>query len=374
MLYHSRPVHCLLTGIFVCIPAIAWSAQDYKVTFSAQTFQANNAVSINQFDGDFLGFKADSPRLHALVDNSAYLRAEKRGFAFQVYKKQEVFLSASSATAQLYSDINSSLLRTVTRSYPLEFSGYGIEQTGIGLEKSIEFKSSSTAPSSRLAAQVRVYNIDRYREVQVDGFAEARAPISYAASVVALDRNTQLDGVDSIGGPSKGRGYALDLSGRWVTGPRLALFMDLQDLSNTNRIESLPHKRQTLQGSVGTRSLLSLLRPLPEIQQQTGSESYGFRLPVKTTLGFEYTVGKLFLHKVGFQAKKIRDLTLTRASLTVGNPFPYLEAFEIGYESHFRTVDVSTRFKYGGIRLGADSLDDEKRRVEYLQVFFFKDL
>ncbi|HEX4857340.1 MAG TPA: hypothetical protein VFV28_11040 [Limnobacter sp.] len=370
--------NCLIRLLLIILtqlnPGPAGAGQNYRMTLDAQSFQANNAVSINQFDGDFLEYRADSPRLHALLENSAHIRAEKSGFALQLYKRQEAFLSASSATAQLYSDINSSLVRSITRSYPLQFQGYGIEQTGLGFEKRIETASIARERPAHLAAQVRVYNIDRYREVQVDGFAEARAPGSYSAAVVAVDRNSRQDepGVQNSG--KGGVGYGLDLGGRLPVGSRLDLVAEFRDLFNTNRISSLPAKRQSLQGSVVVGSLLSLLRPLPEVQSQLAAERYSFRLPVKSTVGFDYLVNQPYLHEFGFRARKIEDLTLTRFSLSWRNPVRFLPELEIGYESHFQSIDVLTRFGFGGLRIGADSLDDEKRRVEYLQIFFNADI
>jgi hypothetical protein len=41
----------------------------------------------------------------------------------------------------------------------------------------------------------------------------------------------------------------------------------------------------------------------------------------------------------------------------------------VGYEAHFQAIDLTVNFKYGGVRLGFDSLSDN-RQVEFLQVFF----
>jgi len=105
----------------------------YSIEFGAQSFQANNAVSIDQFDADFAGYNPRHSQIYGLGENGVYLQASRAGYTLQAYKKQEIFINAGQETGQLYADINARIPPSANRPYAVDFDGYGIEQTGIGV-------------------------------------------------------------------------------------------------------------------------------------------------------------------------------------------------------------------------------------------------
>jgi alpha-L-arabinofuranosidase len=53
--------------------------------------------------------------------------------------------------------------------------------------------------------------------------------------------------------------------------------------------------------------------------------------------------------------------------MQLNSPWKVIQGFEVGYENYFGAYELAAFFKYGGVRIGFDTLDDEKRRVEYLE-------
>lgn len=388
----QRPFHCQNTMtiiirkivVYVLVPAavglatISTSAlaqpaeQNYTIEFGGQTYQANNAVSIDQFDADFMGYSPRHSQLYALGENAAYIQASRAGYTFQAYKKQEIFINAGRETGQLYADINSRVPPSGNTVYAVDFDGYGIEQTGLGISKTFEFPNLNKHGVFSVTPAARVYNIDRYREIQAGGFAAARADGSYDIVVNTLERDTRADFTFPVGNSPSGMGYAFDVAANWQVTPTLKAFAEVRDLLSFNSIKNAPTTRQTLNSNVNQFDADGFLNYRPAIQGRNSRETYEFSLPTKTHLGVEYVTGLQQVHAVGADIRHIQGLVLPRISMGWVNPFGWIESIGLGYETHFEAFDIAANFKYGGVRFGFDSLNDN-RQVEFLQVFFGTD-
>lgn len=341
----------------------------YSIEFGAQSFQANNAVSIDQFDADFAGYNPKHSQIYGLGENGVYLQASRAGYTLQAYKKQEIFINAGRETGQLYADINARIPPSANRPYAVDFDGYGIEQTGIGVSKTFQLGSLGGSQTFTLSPAARVYNINRYREIQASGFAAARADGSYDIAVNTAERDTQADFTFPVGNSPGGMGYALDLAATWQINPALQAFAKAQDLLNHNSIKNAPTTVQTLNSNVNQFDADGFLNYNPAIQGRNSRETFDFSLPVKTHVGLAYATGSNWVDTVGVDVRHIQGLVLPRLSAAWVKPVEWLDSVGVGYEAHFQAIDLAVNFKYGGVRLGFDSLSDN-RQVEFLQVFF----
>jgi len=369
---HSTLLIGFVTG---CLAAPAHAAENnHSIEFGAQTYQANNAVSVDQFDADLTGYSPRHSQLYALGENFAYIQVRRAGFTLQAYKKQEVFINAGRETGQLYADINARVPPDNNRTYAIDFDGYGIEQTGIGVSKKLALQLGKANSSIFITPAARVYNINRYREFQVGGFAAARADGSYDIAIQTAERDTRADFTFPLGNSPSGMGYAFDLSTNWQINPAVQAFAKVSDLLNFNSIKTTPTTVQTIDSNVNQFDADGFLNYNPAIQGQNSRETFDFSLPVKTHLGVLYAANSRLIEQLGFDIRHIQGLVLPRISAAWVKPMAWLESVGVGYEAHFETIDLAANFKYGGVRLGFDSLSDENRRVEFLQVFFKTDL
>jgi hypothetical protein len=369
---HSTLLIGFVTG---CLAAPAHAAENnHSIEFGAQTYQANNAVSVDQFDADLTGYSPQHSQLYALGENFAYIQVRRAGFTLQAYKKQEVFINAGRETGQLYADINARVPPDNNRTYAIDFDGYGIEQTGIGVSKKLALQLGKANSSIFITPAARVYNINRYREFQVGGFAAARADGSYDIAIQTAERDTRADFTFPLGNSPSGMGYAFDLSTNWQINPAVQAFAKVSDLLNFNSIKTTPTTVQTIDSNVNQFDADGFLNYNPAIQGQNSRETFDFSLPVKTHLGVLYAANSRLIEQLGFDIRHIQGLVLPRISAAWVKPMAWLESVGVGYEAHFETIDLAANFKYGGVRLGFDSLSDENRRVEFLQVFFKTDL
>ncbi|HEX4918891.1 MAG TPA: hypothetical protein VFV43_13395 [Limnobacter sp.] len=336
----------------------------YHIEFGGQTFQANNAVSIDQFDDRFVGYQPSQGQLYGLGENAAYIQATRNGYTLQAYKRQEIFINAGRETGQLYTDINARVPPTVNRLYAVDFDGYGIEHTGLGFGKTFELGQFRVAPVAR------VYNIDRYREIQASGAAAARADGSYDINVTTVERDTEADFQFPVGPGPSGLGYALDLALQWQATPSTALFAQLSNVFNQNTIKNAPTTVQTINSNVNQFDADGFLNYNPAIQGQNSRPNHTFSLPTKTNLGLTHNLKNLSVDTVGLNIVHINGLVMPRLSAAWDAPWPWLERFAVGYETHFESFDFAALFKHGGVKVGFDTLNDESRRVEYLQVFW----
>lgn len=341
----------------------------YSIEFGAQTFQANNAVSIDQFDADFAGYNPRHSQIYGLGENGVYLQASRAGFTVQAYKKQEIFINAGRETGQLYADINARIPPSANTPYAVDFDGYGIEQTGIGVSKTFQLSGLLGAQNLTVSPAARLYNINRYREIQANGVAAARADGSYDIAVNTAERDTQADFTFPIGDSPSGMGYAFDLEATWQINPALQAFAKAQDLLNYNSIKNAPTTVQTLNSNVNQFDADGFLNYNPAIQGRNSRENFDFSLPVKTHVGLAYATGSNWVDTVGVDIRHIQGLVLPRLSAAWVKPVDWLDSVGVGYEAHFQAIDLAVNFKYGGVRLGFDSLSDN-RQVEFLQVFF----
>lgn len=350
------------------------AGNDYTIELGAQTYQANNAVSVDQFDADFTGYSPQHSQLYALGENLAYIQASRAGYTLQAYKKQEIFINAGRETGQLYADINARVPPNNNRPYAIDFDGYGIEQTGIGISKTFALPLNKADTSLTITPAARVYNINRYREIQAGGFAAARADGSYDIAINTVERDTQADFTFPLGNSPSGMGYAFDVGANWQVNPALQAFAKVSDLLNFNSIKNAPTTVQTINSNVNQFDADGFLNYNPAIQGRNSRETYDFSLPVKTHLGVLYAANSSLVDQLGFDVRHIQGLVLPRVSAAWVKPFAWLESVGVGYEAHFEAIDLAVNFKYGGVRLGFDSLSDDNRRVEFLQVFFKTDL
>jgi hypothetical protein len=364
---NSVKAAALAAAFFIFGPANANSNANqpghYTIEFNAQTYQANNATSIDQFDDQFTGYSPRHNQVYGLAENAAYVQATRNGYTLQAYKRQEIFINAGRETGQLYADINARVPPSVNRAYAVDFDGYGIEHTGLGFSKVLSLQNLQITPA------VRVYNIDRYREIQAKGFAAARADGSYDININTSERDTEADFQFPAGPGPSGLGYAVDLATQWQAKPDTLLFGSVQNLFNTNEIDSAPTTVQTINSNVNQFDSDGFLNYNPAIQGQNSRQNYTFSLPVKTHLGVQYATGLPQVHALGFDVKHINGLLMPRVSVGWQQPFAWLEGITLGYETHFEAFDIAARFKHGGVKVGFDTLSDESRRVEYLQVF-----
>jgi len=342
---------------------------NYAIELGGQTYQANNAVSIDQFDSNFAGYSPNHSQIYGLGENLLYLQASRAGFTLQAYKKQEIFINAGRETGQLYADVNARIPPSTNTPYAVDFDGYGIEQTGIGVSKTFQFSGLGSTQTFTLSPAARVYNINRYREIQANGFAAARADGSYDIAVNTAERDTRADFTFPIGNSPSGMGYAFDLAATWQVNPTLHAFARAQDLLNHNSIKNAPTTVQTINSNVNQFDADGFLNYNPAIQGRNSRETFDFSLPVKTHLGLTYATGLNWIDNVGVDVRHIQGLVLPRFSASWVKPLPWLDSVGVGYEAHFEAIDIAANFKYGGVRLGFDSLGDN-RQVEFLQVFF----
>jgi len=350
-------------------PALQAANSSYKIEFGAQTYQANNAVSIDQFDADFIGYSPRHSQLYALGENAAYIKASRAGFSLQAYKKQEIFINTGRETGQLYADINARIPPGSNKTYAVDFDGYGIEQTGLGFSKTFQFSGLNPKQAVSVTPSARVYNINRYREIQAGGFAAARSDGSYDIAVNTLERDTRADFTFPLGNSPSGSGYAFDLAAELQVNETTQVFANFQDLLNYNSIKNAPTTAQTLNSNVNQFDADGFLNYNPAIQGQNSRETYDFSLPVKTHVGVQHSLGLPQLSTVGFDVRHIQGLVLPRISVGWAQPFRWVDNIALGYETHFEAFDVQAQFKYGGVRFGFDTLSDESRRVEFLQLY-----
>lgn len=364
----------LAFSLFTFAPP-TWASEggNYKIEFGGQTYQANNAVSIDQFDADFIGYSPRHSQLYALGENSVYMQASRAGFTLQAYKKQEIFINAGRETGQLYADINARIPPTRDQTYAVNFDGYGIEHTGLGIAKSFEWGGLAASPTFSITPAARVYNINRYREIQAGGFAAARADGSYDITINTLERDTRADFTFPVGNSPSGMGYAFDLAASWQINTAIRVFANAQDLLNFNSIKNAPTTVQTLNSNVNQFDSDGFLNYNPAIQGRNSRETYEFSLPVKTHVGVHYETGANYVHQIGFDVRHIQGLVMPRVSAGWVKPVAWLESIGVGYETHFEAIDIAANFKYGGVRVGFDTLSDESRRVEFMQVFLRTD-
>jgi hypothetical protein len=80
-----------------------------------------------------------------------------------------------------------------------------------------------------------------------------------------------------------------------------------------------------------------------------------------------YQIDANAIKGASLQARHISGLTVPKVSLQLNSPCKVIHGFEVGYKNFFGSYEQAAFFKYGGIRVGFDSLDDKKRRVEYLE-------
>lgn len=361
-------VAAVAAAFFISGMASASDSGQYVLEFGGQTYQANNATSIDQFDDQFTGYSPRHSQVYGLAENAAYLQASRNGFTLQAYKRQEIFINAGRETGQLYADINARVPPNTNRVYAVDFDGYGIEHTGLSFAKTL------TLPSVEISPAFRVYNIDRYREIQAKGFAAARADGSYDINVNTVERDTEADFQFPAGPGPSGLGYALDLAVQWQANPNTLMFANVQNLFNSNEIDSAPTTVQTINSNVNQFDSDGFLNYNSAIQGRNSRENYTFSLPVKTHVGGLYSTGAAHVHQLGFDVKHINGLVLPRLSAGWQQPFPWLEGITVGYETHFEAFDFAAYFKHGGVKFGFDTLSDESRRVEYLQFFWLAKL
>ncbi|MEW6206339.1 MAG: DUF5723 family protein [Pseudomonadota bacterium] len=362
-------------SVVACFASTAHAAENnYTIELGAQTYQANNAVSADQFDADFAGYNPQHSQLYALGENLAYIQASRAGYTLQAYKKQEIFINAGRETGQLYADINARVPPSNNRPYAINFDGYGIEQTGIGISKTFALPLNKADSSLTITPAARVYNINRYREIQAGGFAAARADGSYDIAIQTAERDTQADFTFPLGNSPSGMGYAFDVGANWQVNPALQAFAKVSDLLNYNSIKNAPTTVQTINSNVNQFDADGFLNYNPAIQGRNSRETYNFSLPVKTHLGVLYATNSRLVDQLGFDIRHIQGLVLPRVSAGWVKPFAWLESVGVGYEAYFEAIDLAANFKYGGVRLGFDSLSDENRQVEFLQVYFKTDL
>lgn len=346
---------------------------NYVIELGGQTYQANNAVSIDQFDSNFAGYNPKHSQVYGLGENMAYLQASRAGFTLQAYKKQEIFINAGRETGQLYADINARIPPSDNRLYAVDFDGYGIEQTGLGVSKTFQLSGLDSSQTFTLSPAARVYNINRYREIQASGVAAARTDGSYDIAIQTAERDTQADFTFPVGNTTSGMGYAFDLAVTWQINPALQAFANFSDLLNFNSIKNAPTTVQTINSNVNQFDADGFLNYNPAIQGRNSRETYDFSLPVKTDVGFVYAANAALVDQLGFDVRHIQGLVLPRFSMAWFNPAQWVESVGVGYEAHFEAIDLAVNFKHGGVRLGFDSLSDD-RQVEFLQVFFKKSM
>jgi hypothetical protein len=372
--YHFHGLF-VIASVWACVAATAHAAENnYTIELGAQTYQANNAVSVDQFDADFTGYSPQHSQLYALGENLAYIQASRAGYTLQAYKKQEIFINAGRETGQLYADVNARVPPNNNRPYAIDFDGYGIEQTGIGISKTFALPLNKADSSLTITPAARVYNINRYREIQAGGLAAARADGSYDIAIQTAERDTQADFTFPLGNAPSGMGYAFDVGANWQVNPALQAFARASDLLNFNSIKNAPTTVQTINSNVNQFDADGFLNYNPAIQGRNSRETYNFSLPVKTHFGVLYAANSSLVDQLGFDVRHIQGLVLPRLSAAWVKPFAWLESVGVGYEAHFEAIDLAANFKYGGVRLGFDSLSDENRQVEFLQVYFKTDL
>lgn len=355
-------------AFFIPAAAFADDSKPYKIELGGQTYQANNVTSIDQFDDQFIGYSPRHSQLFGLAENAAYIQASRNGFTLQAYKRQEIFINSGRETGQLYADINARIPPNTNKAYAVDFDGYGIEHTGLSFAKSLSVKAIELTPA------LRVYNIDRYREIQAKGFAAARADGSYDININTLERDTEADFQFPAGPGPSGLGYAVDLAAQWQARPNTLLHASVQNLFNSNEIDSAPTTVQTINSNVNQFDSDGFLNYNPAIQGQNSRENYTFSLPVKTHLGIQHATGMRQVHLLGFDVKHIDGLVMPRISAGWQQPVQWVERLVVGYETHFEAFDIAAHFKHGGVKLGFDTLSDESRRVEFLQVFWVMSL
>lgn len=350
------------------ISSSAWAnSGDYKIDTHLKTFQANNAVSVDQFDGEFMNYAPSNGQLFALGENSVAVEVHRSSWSFTAYRKQEIFINAGKDTAQLYADINSRIAPTVDKSYAIDFDGYGIDQTGIGIGHTFKLDGLADMQKLSFRPSLRVYNINQYREIQAKGNVDALANGSYNIGINTVERDTEGDFTFPSGPTPKGMGYALDLTVGWNVNEKLNVFGDIQDLWNHNTIDDTPTTVQQLNSNVSQFDQDGFLVYQPAIQGQNSRPEYQFRLPTKTTIGMNYQIDSNAIKGAGLQVRHISGLTMPKVSAQLNSPWSVIEGFEVGYENYFGAYELAAFFKYGGVRIGFDTLDDEKRRVEYLE-------
>lgn len=352
-----------------CVAQAQIAQLGYQLEAGAKTYQANNAVSIDQFDADFAGYDPKHSQLFALGENSAYIQATRSNYTIQIYKHQEIFINAGRETGQLYADINAGRLPTTSTAYTVDFDGYGIEQTGLSLSRRFDFSVLESAQPITIAPALRIYNINRYREIQARGNALARADGSYDLAINTAERDTRADFVFPVGQSPSGSGYALDLSLQWQINPQFQLFLQARDLYSANQIKNTPITVQTLNSNVNQFDENGVLNYRPAIQGQNSRQDYDFSLPVKTHLGARLLTGLTNSNSLGLDIRHIQGLVLPRISVAWAFDNSWVKQTQFGYESHFESFDAAVDFKYGGVRVGFDTFDDEKRRVEFLQLY-----
>lgn len=362
-------------GLFVLLLTINFTAstqaaeKSYTIELGVQTFQANNAVSVDQFDADFAGYSPKRSQLYALGENKAYIQASRAGYTLMAYKKQEIFINAGRETGQLFADVNARVPPDRDRSYAIDFDGYGIEQTGVGVSKKFVLPLSKTDSSLTISPAMRVYNIDRYREIQATGFAAARTDGSYDIAIQNTERDTQADFTFPVGNSSSGMGYAFDLGAHWQINQTLHVFANISDLIGFNSVKNAPTIVQAINSNVNQFDADGFLNYNPAIQGRNSRETFNFSLPVKTHLGALYAVNSKLVDQVGLDVRHIQGLVLPRVSAAWLLPVQWIESVGVGYEAHFQVLDLAVNFKYGGVRFGFDSLGND-RQAEFLQIFF----
>lgn len=357
-----------LNLVSAAISSSAWAdSGDYKIDTRLKTFQANNAVSVDQFDAEFMNYSPKNGQLFALGENSLAVEVQRSSWSFTAYRKQEIFINAGKDTGQLYADINARLAPTMNKAYAVDFDGYGIDQTGIGIGYTFELAGLADKQKLSVRPSLRVYNINQYREIQAKGNVEALANGSYNIGINTVERDTEGDFTFPSGPSPKGMGYALDLNLLWRATDNLQLYGVVQDLWNNNTIKNAPTTVQRLNSNVSQFDQDGFLNYSPAIQGQNSRPEYVFGLPIKTTVGLEYAINNSIVSGAGFEVRHIAGLTMPKALVQLNSPWSWIEGFELGYEGYFGTYELATYFKYGGVRIGFDTLDDKKRRVEYLE-------
>jgi hypothetical protein len=367
----TKPTHLLFFALNLVVAGISSSAWansgDYKIETQLKTFQANNAVSVDQFDAEFMNYSPSNNQLFALGENSVAVEVQRSAWSFTAYRKQEIFINAGKDTGQLYADINSRIAPTSDKAYAVDFDGYGIDQTGIGIGYAFELTGLADKQKLSVRPSFRVYNINQYREIQAKGNVEALADGSYNIGINTVERDTEGDFTFPSGPNPKGMGYALDLALGWSITEKLNVYGDIQDLWNHNTIDDTPTTVQQLNSNVSQFDQDGFLVYQPAIQGQNSRPEYRFRLPTKTTIGMNYHIGSNAIKGAGLQVRHISGLTMPKVSMQLNSPWKVIQGFEVGYENYFGAYELAAFFKYGGVRIGFDTLDDEKRRVEYLE-------
>lgn len=356
----------LLSAILLSA-STANAEKGHQFFVNATTFQANNAVSLDQLDKTLDGFSTDQSRLYAVGENQIEIGIKKNDFEFSVYKRSEIFVSADRETGQLISDTNNDALFVTSELYPVDLHGYGIEQTGVAISRHANINLGQEIKPMAFSASGRIYKVDRYREVQIEGAIANERGNVYEATVDAIERNSRAeDPTAPDSSASGGIGFAADFSVAWPISNKVLLTASIRDAFNSNLIHDLPTETRQVEGSFNP---FSILRPVPRMISATQREDYQFKLPKKYSLAARIALEKRFLDTVKLGLMHSEGLTQSRVGLEWKKPLKHIESVEIGYETYFKPFDITIDFKYGGFKFGLDSFNKDKRRVEYLQTY-----